>query len=105
MRERWKQLLVEYGKIALIVYLVIFALVFAGFAVAIGAGYQPEGAAGSAGLLGAAWVATKLTQPLRILATLALTPIVGRLVLRRRDKPADPDPPSPAPQKKQSDTD
>ena len=96
--ERLKQLLADYGPVALGVYVAIFGLVLVGFMVAISAGYDPEGVAGSAGLLGAAWVATKLTQPLRILATLALTPVVGRLVLRRRDASGDdgPAPPPPA---------
>ncbi len=82
--SRLKALLEEYGSIALVIYVALFALVFAGFAVAIGAGVHVQSAAGGAGLLGAAWVATKLTQPLRILATLALAPIVARL--RRRSK-------------------
>jgi len=90
--ERVKALLAEYGRTAIVVYLAMFVLVFAGFLVAIGAaGYEPDGAAGSAGLIGAAWLATKLTQPLRILATLALTPLVSAAVgrLKRRRAPRD----------------
>ena len=41
-----------------------------------------EGTVAQAGVLGAAYVATKATQPLRILATLALTPLIARLVRR-----------------------
>jgi|SRR5690606_23336307 len=93
MRERLKELLVEYGKVALVIYLVLFVISMVGFAIAIGAGYEPEGVAGNAGLIGAAWVATKLAQPLRILATVALTPLVARFVLRRPPSP----PPAPAP--------
>lgn len=81
---RLKALLDEYGKLAVVIYFVLFGLVFGGFAVAISAGVHVDSAAGSAGLIGAAWVATKLTQPLRILATLALVPIVARVQQRRR---------------------
>jgi hypothetical protein len=81
--SRLKALLEEYGTMALVIYFAIFALVLAGFAIAIAAGVQVKSAAGGAGVLGAAWVATKLTQPLRILATLALVPIVARIKRRR----------------------
>ncbi len=91
-RARLKNLLAEYGKLALYVYLSIFLVVLAGFAVAIKAGIEIESTAGQVGVIGAAWVATKVTQPLRILATLALTPLVAR-ILRRRRKPT---PDSPA---------
>lgn len=74
-----KQHLAEYGPVALYVYFVIFALVLIGFAIAIRAGMKVESAAGTAGVWGAAWVSTKLTQPLRIVATLVVTPFVVRL--------------------------
>lgn len=83
-REKLKKLLAEYGKLAIYVYFVIFAVVLVGFAVAIQTGMHVESTAGKAGLWGAAWVATKVTQPLRILATLALTPLVAKLVRRRK---------------------
>lgn len=78
LSERLKALLEEYGKVAIVLYFTIFGLVFAGFAVAISAGFDVEGAGETTGLLGAAYLATKLTQPIRILATLALTPFVAR---------------------------
>ncbi|HVJ19870.1 MAG TPA: DUF1279 domain-containing protein [Polyangiaceae bacterium] len=88
-KERLKALLAEYGRVAIWTYFVLFGLVLTGFAIAISAGVEVESAQGHAGVLGAAWVATKLTQPLRILATLALTPIVARVGERlRRSKPA-----------------
>ena len=83
-RERLKNLLAEYGKLALYVYLAIFVVVLAGFAVAIQLGISVESAAGKAGVWGAAWLATKVTQPLRILATLALTPLLAQLLRRRK---------------------
>ena len=67
---------------AIATYFAIFWLVFGGFAVAIATGVTVDSNAATAGTIGAAWVATKFTQPLRILATLVLTPLVGRLVTR-----------------------
>jgi len=84
LSERLKALFAEYGQLAIVIYLVIFVVVLAGFAVAIRFGVQVEGTAGAAGTLGAAWLATKLTQPLRIAAALALTPVVAALRHRLR---------------------
>jgi hypothetical protein len=87
LKQRFQALLEEYGKIAFATYFAIFALVLAAFAIAIQMGADVESARGTAGTLGAAWVATKLTQPLRILATLVLTPIIGRLMRTRTVRP------------------
>ncbi len=86
-KQRLKNLLAEYGRLAIYTYLVLFAVVLLGFAGAIHLGIHTESTAGKAGLWGAAWLATKLTQPLRILATVALTPVVAQ-VLKLRKKPA-----------------
>jgi hypothetical protein len=86
-RERLKGLLAEYGKLAIYIYIAIFAFVLVGFALAIQTGIKVDSAAGKAGIWGAAWVATKVTQPLRILATLALTPLVAQLLRRRKPRP------------------
>ena len=82
LRDRLRELLVEYGSLALWVYFGLFAVVLAGFVIAIQAGVKVESAAGTAGTLGAAYLATKLTQPLRILGTLVLTPVIVRIVRR-----------------------
>lgn len=79
---RFRELILEYGIIALIVHYVIFAVVIVGFWFAIRAGWQPTSAAGTAGSWGAAYIAAKITQPLRIIATLAITPFVARLYER-----------------------
>lgn len=79
---RFRELILEYGIIALIVHYVIFAVVIVGFWFAIRAGWQPTSAAGTAGSWGAAYIAAKITQPLRIVATLAITPFVARLYER-----------------------
>jgi hypothetical protein len=99
-RERLKQLLADYGRVALYTYLGLFVLVFLGFALAISAGFEVESAGGGAGLLGAAYLATKLTQPLRIGATLVLTPIVAGVLekLRRRREAPPASPPAEAAQ-------
>lgn len=88
LKDRFKALMSQYGKMVLWVYFTLFFLVLAGFAVAIRLGFNVKGAGGSMGILAGAWVATKLTQPLRILATLALTPLVERVTRRFRRTPA-----------------
>lgn len=84
LKQRMTALLEDYGPVAFAVYFAIFFLCIAGFALAFRMGFQMEGVGGTAGTLGAAWLATKALQPLRILATLALTPPVGRLWLRHK---------------------
>jgi hypothetical protein len=86
LKERLQKHLAEYGSVAIWVYFGIFAIVLVGFATAIKMGVEVESAAGTAGTWGAAWLATKLTQPLRILATFVVTPFVVR-VLRRGKRP------------------
>ena len=74
----------EYGRVALFTYLVIFAVVLVGFILAISFGFDVKTRYGQAGVFGAAYLATKATQPLRIGATLLLTPIVARIVEKWR---------------------
>lgn len=76
LSQRLKDLTVEYGSIAVWTYFGIFALALLGFAMAIQLGFHSSTATGKLGVWGAAYLATKLTQPLRIAATLALTPLV-----------------------------
>jgi len=87
-REKLKGLIAESGAIVLWVYFGIFFTVWVGFGLAIRAGVNVQGAAGAAGTWGAAYVATKLTQPLRIAATLAITPALASLLRRVRRKRA-----------------
>ena len=88
-KERLKKLLAEFGRLGLVIYLILFAIVLIGFVVAIQAGFRVDSAAGKAGLWVSAWIATKLTQPLRILATLALTPVVAQVLKRWKKPPRD----------------
>ena len=74
--------MLEYGITALIVHYAIFAIVIVGFYFAIRSGWESTSTAGSVGTWGAAYLAAKLTQPLRIVATLAVTPLVARLYER-----------------------
>jgi hypothetical protein len=91
VRKTLKNLLVEYGATAIVVYLAIFFVVLFGFWAAIRFGWEPSGAMANVGAFTAAYLATKLTQPLRIIATLAVTPLVARVVdrmVKRRPAPA-----------------
>ncbi|MEM6533864.1 MAG: hypothetical protein AAF654_14685 [Myxococcota bacterium] len=82
MNKKIEQLFVEYGKIAFVVWFVIFGLTLVGFAMAIEAGFEVKGVAATAGVWTAAYVASKFTLPIRIVATAAVTPLVGRLLRR-----------------------
>ena len=92
VQKTLKQLLAEYGRTALVVYLAIFLVVLVGSWAAIHLGWRPESATGGVGALTAAYLVTKLTQPLRIAATLVLTPLVAKVSERfggsaRRSEP------------------
>lgn len=82
----WRERLHEYGSIGIVTYFVVFGLTIVGFFVAISAGYEVEGVVGQSSTWFAAWVATKVTQPIRIAVVLALTPIVAAAWHRIRPK-------------------
>jgi hypothetical protein len=86
VKKTVQHLLAEYGTVAVIVYFVIFFAVLGGFWLAIRFGWQPSSAAGSVGSFAAAYIATKLTQPLRIGATLVITPFIAKLYERIRGR-------------------
>lgn len=86
-REKLKSLLAEYGNVAIYTYLAIWAGTLAGFVVAISLGFKSAGGATGLGILGAAWLAAKLTQPLRIWASLLATPLVALGVRKLRGRP------------------
>lgn len=83
MRKTLQHVLAQYGPIAVVLYLVIFASVLGASYFAIRAGWAPESVAGKTSTFAAAYIVTKLTQPLRIVATAALTPLVGRWYKRK----------------------
>jgi hypothetical protein len=84
VRRTLKQIAAEYGAVAVVVYLSIFTVVLLGFWAAIHFGWRPQSVGAGVGSFAAAYIATKLTQPLRIAATLALTPLVAKLYERMR---------------------
>lgn len=90
MKKTLQHVLAEYGTIGLVLYLVIFFVVLGGFLIAMWLGWEPAGTATRAGTVAAAYVATKLTLPLRIAATVMLTPLVARLYDRMRGAPRTP---------------
>ena len=90
VRLRWKDLLEEYGRVAIWTYIAMSITVFTTFVVMIRFGYTVESATASAGTFGAAYIGLKLTQPFRMLATVAITPPIAVFV--RRFKPAEPAP-------------
>ena len=84
MRKTLKKVLAEYGAIAVVLYLTIFFAVFIGAYFAIQLGWAPESVAGTAGVWTAAYLITKVTQPLRIASTVVLTTFLGKLWDKRR---------------------
>jgi len=87
VKKTLKELLTEYGAVAVVLYLVIFAIVLAASYFAIKAGWTPKSATGKTGTFVVAYIVTKLTQPVRIAATVVLTPFVARIYDRVRGKP------------------
>jgi hypothetical protein len=88
LRNKIQGLLAEYGKVAFAVYFTIFFAVLLSMWAAIHLGWRPESLTGSAGAFTAAYLATKVTQPLRIAGTVALTPVVAHVYNRFTRRPA-----------------
>ena|SRR5688572_1190577 len=86
VKKTVQNLLAEYGTVAVIVYFTIFFATLGGFWLAIRFGWRPSSAAGSVGTFAAAYIATKLTQPIRIAATIVVTPLVAKLYERVRGR-------------------
>jgi hypothetical protein len=95
MRKTFKELLAEYGTVAVVVYFTIFFGVWVGAwaaiqrgvdlrALAARVGLSPNGTVANLGAWGAAYIFTKLLQPVRIGVTVLLTPLVVRLYERVR---------------------
>ncbi len=89
MGAKLKKLLAEYGRLALVVYLVLFVLTFVGSAIALKMGFDLGGPSGNLGTMAAAYAVTKLAQPIRIFITLALTPVVANVMGRRAPEASD----------------
>ena len=80
-----KDHLAEFGALALAVWLTIFFFTWAGFYTAIQMGWNVESTAGNVGTVWIAYGATQLTKPIRIVATIAITPVVAGLKARLFD--------------------
>ena len=96
MRKTFQKLLAEYGVIAAIVYFTIFfgvwisawAAIQRGVdlaALAHRVGLSSNGLVANLGAWAAAYLFTKLLQPVRIGLTLVLTPLLARLYERTRN--------------------
>ena len=92
MRKKLNDLIVEYGVIAVVVYLTSTGLVYLGFWLALQFGWRPSGATGNIAFWGTAYIAAKVTQPFRIAGTILVTPLIARVYERvtgrRLKKPA-----------------
>jgi uncharacterized membrane protein len=91
VRQTFKNILAEYGTVAVVVYFTIFFAVLFGVWTAMRFGWRSDSTAAGVSTFAAAYVVTKLTQPLRIAATLALTPLVAKLyerVTKKRRTPS-----------------
>lgn len=94
MRKTLKNILAEYGAIAVVVYLVLFTIVFIGSYFAIQLGWTPGTTTGRVGMWTAAYIVTKISQPLRIAATVVITTFVGRMWEKRRRSGPEEAPPA-----------
>ena len=96
LKQRLTALFEDYGRLAIITYFTLSILTIIGFSVAIWLGAEPSSASGVFGVVISGWALAKATLPIRILITLALTPVVA-VVVRRRRKDSEPagDPPAP----------
>jgi len=95
MRKTFKELFAEYGAIAVIVYFTVFfgvwiaawAAIQRGVdlrALAARVGFSSNSLVANLGAWTAAYLFTKLLQPVRIGVTLLLTPLIARLYERMR---------------------
>lgn len=82
--DRLRALLAEWGPLLVIVWFGLFATVLVGFVLAIQLGFEVESTGGTLGTWGAAYFATQLTKPLRLAATVIITPALGAFLKRFR---------------------
>jgi len=87
-RQRYEPLVAKYGYLAIGIHLTIGFAVWAVLAVAIAAGFSVNGSDGAVGwgAVGAAWVAMKLSSPVRIAITVVITPGVAWFLDRLRGR-------------------
>jgi hypothetical protein len=78
-RLKLEALIAEYGTAAIITWFSIFLLTWLFFIVAISLGFEVDSGGEGTGVIAIAYVATQLTKPIRIGATVFLTPVVVRV--------------------------
>lgn len=78
----FKRVVAEYGLVALVIHYVVFAIVIVCAYLAMTAGWEPSGKIAGVGTWAAAYVVAKITQPVRIIITVALAPLAARLYSR-----------------------
>nr|WP_217917537.1 hypothetical protein [Myxococcus sp. AM010] len=79
LMARFKNLMLEYGPLALVVNYAIFGLVIVGFYAAIEFGFEPSSTGEKAGSWAAAYAASQVVKPLRLAAVFVLTPLIARI--------------------------
>jgi hypothetical protein len=79
-KERLQALLQEYGSLAIGLFAFLWVGTLASIYLAVRMGWRPESAAGQAGTFGMAYLVFRLTLPVRIAATLVLTPLLAKLL-------------------------
>ncbi|HEY4058531.1 MAG TPA: hypothetical protein VGM39_18085 [Kofleriaceae bacterium] len=84
LKVRLKRLIADYGNVAIFTYLGFSLIAVATFSIIIGLGFGAESSSGIFATIVAGWLAAKVTVPLRIIGTLALTPIIGTWLKRRK---------------------
>jgi hypothetical protein len=95
LKERLSALFDKFGRIAFFTFIALSVLTTIGFSVAFMIGLAPSTSTGVIGVIAAGWVAAKATLPIRILITLALTPVIAWIVTRRRRTTSDAPPETP----------
>jgi hypothetical protein len=90
LKQRLRLLYAKYGRVAIYTYVTMWILTLSAFAIAIQVGFKSASTTSILGTLGAAWLAAKATTPLRILATVAITPAIARRWPSRRVPPVAP---------------
>lgn len=78
-RLKLEALIAEYGTAAIITWFSIFLLTWGFFIVAISLGFEVDSGGEGTGVIAIAYVATQLTKPIRIGATVFLTPVVVKV--------------------------
>lgn len=99
LKQRWQDLLVEYGMIAVATVLTMKLIMWLGFVTAIESGFDPadiliglgvDDARARTMASGGTWVVaygiTELFKPLRLALVIPLTPLVARAWYRVRGK-------------------